>query len=429
MQIELQIGEGLKRTLSVTVPAERVETAVNQKLTEMRPKMRMNGFRPGKVPLDVVTREYGAEVRREVLGGLISEAIDAGVAQHDLAPVAPPSIDSLDAVVGSDVRFTASLEVMPEVVLGAVESLSVAVPQAEVSEADVAAMIDRLRRQRAQWVVVEDAAVNGDRARIDFVGRIDDEAFEGGSGEGHTLELGSGKFLADFEAGVLGMKPGETRKVPVAFPADYPAEKLQGRTAEFELTLHALQRAQPPEIDAAFCEAFGIEGGDLEALQREVRGNMERELKAGLRRLLKRAVLDGLVGLSEFPTPAALVQREQEVMRQQLAEQYRVPVERIDPSRFVADAEKRVRLGLLLGHLARTHGLRADEARVEGLLAEMAASYEQPEQVIAHYRNTPELMGNVRALAVEDAVVDWALAQLQAQPLDLSFDAVMAQLQ
>ncbi len=426
MQVTLETAEGLLRRLSVQVPAAQVDEAVEQRLKDLARRVRMDGFRPGKAPLPVVRQRYGEQARDEVVGDLIQRTYVNAVTEQKLRPAGGPRITEVDMIAGEGLRYVAEIEVYPEITLADLSAIAIERPKAEIGEADVDAMIENLRKQRVTYNTVERAAAEGDRVIVDFKGSIDGEPFDGGSAQDMPVELGKGMLLKDFEAPIVGMKAGESKTIEVTFPEDYHAEHLAGKKASFDVTVKSVAEPVLPEIDDAFCAAFGVKEGGAEALRGEVRKNMERELAQSIKRRVKQQVMDGLLAANEVPLPKALVEEEAQRVRQQFSQQMRgAKADQLPLDIFKPEAERRVKLGLLVAELVKSEGLKVDAARVDALLDDIAASYEDPAEVKVYYKSHPELMQNLEALAAEDLVVEHVLAKAKVTDKPMSFDEVV----
>ena len=416
MQVSVEITSGLGRRLTIGVPAERVEAEVNARLEKASRTIRLKGFREGRVPMKVVRQRFGAGVRQEVLGEVMSQSFYEAVRQEDLRPAGQPTIEPRSLINGRDIEFTATFEVYPEIDLIDFAKLSIDKPLSSVEDADVDRMIEVLRNQQAAWEPAERAAADADRVNIDFLGRRDGEAFEGGTAQGSDLVLGSGRMVPGFEAGIVGMSAGETRMVAITMPESYHAEALKGAAVEFEITVNSVSARKQPELDDAFFARFGVSDGGMDAFRVEVRSNMERELRQALRNKLKGRVLEALLQRTEVEVPGSLVSQEIESLRRQAVRQFGGDEARFDASMlpddmFRAQAERRVSLGLLLGEVIRRESLKADPARVRQMVEETASTYEEPQEVINWYYGNREQLATIEAVALEDQVIDLILGR------------------
>ncbi len=427
MMVQVQALKGLERRMEVSVPASRVEQQVDKRLFKVSRSARIKGFRPGKAPIHVVRKHYGAQVREEVVGDLIRETFAEALKQEKLTPAGGPRIEPLAAAQGSDLKYAAVFEIYPEVALKGLEGMALVRPQATVGEGDVDRMLDSLREQRPDFVAVERPAGDGDRVTIDFEGLLDGEPFEGGKAEGHQFLLGTGRMLKDFEDGVRGMEPAGTKTFDVAFPAEYPAKNLAGRTAQFTVTLKAVEEKRLPVVDDEFCKAFGIEEGGVEALRTEVRENMERELEQAVRARLKSQVMDQLLAANPVEVPQVLV--EQEIRDLQLEALRRMgarSAKQLPPrGPFEAGARRRVALGLLLNEAIRHEGVVLDQARVQARLDDMVGGYGDPDAARKQYTENEGAMRQLQMMVLEEQVVDRILEKAKVTDQPATFKDIM----
>ncbi|MAS41507.1 MAG: trigger factor [Porticoccaceae bacterium] len=429
MQVSIETTSGLERRLTVGVPAAEVEGAVSERIEKAARTIRLNGFRPGRVPVKVVRQRFGGAIRQEVIGETLSRTFQDAVSREGIRPAGPPRIDPVRDEPGEDLEYTAVFEVYPEVRLGDLGALEIVKPVASVVDADVDAMIERLRDQRASWEEVERPAAAGDRVRIDYRGTRGGEAVEGGSAEGAELVLGSGRMIPGFEDAVVGMSAGDSKTVTLAFPEDYQEESLRGVDVEFEIALESVQEKRLPEVDAEFLQAFGIEDGDMERFRSEVQRNMERELNTALRSKLKSRTLEQLLASHEVELPQALVAEEIKVVRRQMVAQFGGGAsfdESMLPDDLFADqARRRVKLGLIVAEIVKSAEIRVDEARVRERLAEIAAGYEDPEQVMRYYLSNEEALNALQGTVMEDQVVDHLVAGARVVEEPLDYEAAL----
>lgn len=429
MQVSIETTSGLERRLTVEVPAAEVEDAVSERIEKAAKTVRLNGFRPGRVPVRVVRQRFGSAIRQEVIGETLSRTFQDAVSREGVRPAGPPRIDPMRDEPGEDLAYTAVFEVYPEVRLADLAALEIVKPVASVSDADVDAMIERLREQRASWDEVERPAALGDRARIDYRGTRGGEVVEGGSAEGAELVLGSGRMIPGFEDAVVGMSAGDSKTVALTFPEDYQEESLRGAEVEFEITLQAVEEKHLPEVDAEFLKAFGIEDGNMEGFRSEVQRNMERELNTALRSKLKNRALEQLLASHEVELPQALVAEETKVVRRQMVAQFGGGAsfdESMLPDDLFADqARRRVKLGLIVAEIVKSAEIRVDEARVRERLTEIAAGYEDPEQVMRYYLSNEEALNALQGSVMEDQVVDHLLAGAKVVEEPLGYEAAL----
>ena len=413
MQVSVETTSTLGRRVTVGVPAERLETVISKRLEDARKNLRINGFRPGKVPLREVKRRYGDAVRQDVLDEVMRESFIKAIEQEKLEPAGMPQLEPTVNEPGKDLEFVATFDVFPQIEVGEFGDIAVARPAAEVTDADIDEMIDTLRKQRADWEVVDRAAAEGDRVNIDYEGRKDGEVFAGGSAKGQNLVLGSGSMIPGFEDGLIGAKAGDEKVLSLTFPEDYHAEELKGAAVEFTVKVNQVEAQALPEVDAEFMEAFGVEGGDMDKFRAEVRKNMERELKNAVRGKVKEQVMDGLVEANQFDVPEALVSNEIDRMRQQMMQQFgggqQFDSSLLPDELFREQAERSVRLGLVVRAILDKHGMKADADKVRGRIEEIAEQYEEPDEVIKYFYGNQQQLQQVEAAVLEEQVVDMVL--------------------
>jgi len=429
MQVSLEKSAGLERRLKVQVPAERIERETEDRLKSLSKRAKVDGFRPGKVPLKVVKQRFGDQIRSEVVTDLLQSSYNEALAQQKLNPAGGPRIDSIDAAPGKDLQFTAVFEVYPEITLKGVEGIKVERPVAAVDAEDIDAMVDNLRHQRADWEAVERAAKDGDRVLIDFEGSVDGTPFPGGKGERVPVVLGEKRMLPDFEQGLEGIKPGESREFGVKFPDDYHAKELAGKAARFKVTSHSVEGQVLPALDDEFCKTFGIKEGGIEKLRSEVADNMRRELDDTIRRKLKDQALDALLKANTLELPKSLVDEEIERLRHDALVRIGVrdskKASELPRELFEEQAGKRVSLGLLVGEIINQQKLSVDQKRVDERLERMAGEYSTPAEAVRSFRSNADIMRQVETLVLEEQAVDWLLGKASVTDKPTTFKALM----
>ncbi len=423
MQVSVEAGEGLERKLTVQVPAETVEMEVNNRLNSIKRTVKIDGFRPGKVPLKVVKQKYSGTVLQEVAGELMQSSFREAITQEKLTPAGDPVINAQDLVLGETMEYTATFEVYPEVALAPVTDLAIEKLEASVEDSDVDKMIEVLRKQKLDWEEVERASANDDRINIDFVGTVDGEEFDGGSAKDMPMVLGAGQMIPGFEEHLTGLKSGDESTFKVPFPADYAAKDLAGKEAEFAVTVKKVEQPKLPELNEDFAKAFGIASGDVDELKKDIRGNMERELAKKLRTVLKGSVMDALVAANALDVPATVVQQEAEALQKQTEAQ--TPGNSSTTESFLGDAKRRVQLGMILAEVAKTSELQIDADMLKQRVEDMARDYDDPDEFVRYYMGNQELLSGIRTLVMEDKVVDWVAEQAKISSKNSTFDAVM----
>ncbi len=427
MQISVENTGKLERRMQVQVPAERVSKEIATRLKELSRTARLKGFRPGKAPITVIRQQFGQQVHREVIGELMQSSFAEAVTQNQLSPAGSPRIEPTSVAEGQDLTYVATFEVFPEVALQPIGSLSIERVTAEVSEADVDAMIERLRKQQTKYSAVTRPAADGDKVTVDFVGSIDGNAFAGGKGENVPIVLGEGRMLPQLEQGLAGASSGESREVGVDFPADYRATELAGKHAVFKVDVKSVEEPVVPALDDEFCVAFGVAEGGVPKLREDVRANMQRELEQSLRNRNKAAVLDKLYQANPVDVPNALL--ESQIRDMQIEEMRRTGAKDVSqaPPRepFIEPARRRIALGLLINEIIRREKIVLDPARSNARLDEMVGAYGDPAALKRAYLQNADAMRQVQSLALEDQVTDFILEHAQVHATPHTFKELM----
>jgi trigger factor len=421
MQVSVEKTGDLERRMTVQVPGDSIDSQVATRLDELRRQVRLKGFRPGKVPMNVVRQRYGKQVREEVLGQVMESSLQQAIGQEKLRVAGVSRLQPSSGLeFDGDFEFIAELEVFPELPEIDVSEFSFERPVAEVSDADVDDMIDTLREQRREWQAVERAAAEGDRVRLSYVADLDGTRIPDQGQHELAPTLGKMQSFPELEQVLLGMSAGESNSAELTFPSDYRYQALAGKTAKVELTVKKVEDSDLPEVNDEFAALFGIEGG-VEQMRKDVRKNLERELRQGVASRLKLAVTDKLnERFSDLKLPRTSVIQEARQMAQQYAQQS--GHEQLPPvEQFLPTAEKRLRLGLLMGELARQHEIRIDQARVQQKLEEIADTYEEPSQIIEIYRADANLMDQLENVVLEEQVMDLVLDKAQVVDKSMSF--------
>ena len=424
----IETTQGLERRVSITIPADSVKSAVREELKRVAKNARVDGFRKGKVPPQIIEQRLGASVRNDVLNDLLPRHFFDLMFQEKVNLAGRPTfaVDSYEE--GKDLQFTATFEVYPEVKLQGLENIKVEKPTVEISEADIDKMVDVLRKQQATWAETQDAAKAEDRVTLDFSGSIDGEEFEGGKASDFVLLMGQGRMIPGFEEGIVGHKAGEQFDINVTFPAEYHSESLKGKAAKFAVTLKKVEVMVLPELTDEFVSKFGPNSKTVADLRVEIKKNMERELKNALVSRVKNQVIDGLIEQNPLDVPAAAIEQEIEVLRNQAAQRFGGNAQQaaqLPRELFEEQAKRRVQVGLLFSEVIASNELKADEARVKAMIEDIASAYEQPAEVIEYYNKNKELMNNIRNVVLEEQAVDAVLAKAQVTEKASSFDEIM----
>ena len=429
MQVHLETTSGLARKLRVNIPAERVEGAVAARLKRIAAKAKLPGFRPGKAPFKVIESQYKDSARFEVMNDLINETFPKALDEVKLQPAGSPKFDL--GSMSEGMEYTASFDVYPEISLNSV-GIAVSKPAVTITDADVERLIENLRKARRTFAEVSRAAANGDQVTVDFVGKMGGEPFQGGEGKDVQFEVGAGQFLPDLEAGISGHAAGEAFTVDVNFPEDYRAEALKGKTAQFDVTLKAVKEATLPSLDdAEFLKAHAAE--DEASLRAKSKIALENERNKAVKNRVKTQIMDGLLAANPIDVPASLIEQEIPRLREEalarMGQQVKIPddkkAELFPAAMFEASAKRRVALGLLIGEVIKTKQIKLDPAKVEATLTEMAGDYEDPTEVKNYYRGRQDLMQGLRAVVIEDQVVEALVAEANVTDSEQSLEQLL----
>ncbi|HXC60186.1 MAG TPA: trigger factor [Steroidobacteraceae bacterium] len=423
MQFTVKTTTGLERRIEVEIPHTRVAGEVDRRLRDLSRTANIRGFRKGKVPLAVVKQQYGSQVHGDAVSELIRQSYSDAVNKENLRPASGPRIEPIQIEPGNDLKFAAVFEVMPEISVKPVDDLAIERPTTDVTEADIDAMIESMRRQRVTYSAVDRAAQKGDRVTVDFAGRVDGVAFDGGTGTDMQVVIGSGRAIADFEAALIGMSRDEKKTAPVKFPDNYGAKELAGKNAEFDLTVKSVEGEELPAVDEAFAQAFGLADGGIEALRGEVRKSMEREALQAVRTKLRNQVFEALQRDNPVELPRSMVDEQVQQLQIDLLQRMgREDMSQMPPREpFEEPARRRVALGLIVGEIARRENLQADRNQVFARLEEVAASYPDPEQVKRAYLQNADAMRQIETGVVEEQVVNWVLGKARVTDRPISF--------
>jgi trigger factor len=428
MQVSLSATGGLERRLEVAVPANEVASEVEQRLKQISRTARLKGFRPGKAPYAVVRKQFGDQVHTEVVSDLMRSSFAKALSQEKLTPAANPKIEPLAIGPGSDLKYAATFEVMPEVKVAAAEGIAVERPSSSVTETDIDAMIESMRRQRPNFAAVERGARDTDRVVVDYKGTIDDQPFDGSDGTDINVIIGSRQSMPELEDGLKGAAAGESRTVTVSFPAEHPNKAVAGKTAQLQVTIKRVEEQSLPAVDEEFCRAYGVEEGGVDALRTEVRKSMERELADVIRNRVRGQVLDALYRQNPVDVPRALLEEQVQQLQIDTARRMGVRDASQIPARgpFEEPARRRVALGLLMSQIVQNEQIKLDRERVQTRLSDLVAGYpeEQQQEALRAYQQNQDAMRQVESAALEDQVVDWVLGRANITDKPMTFKEI-----
>lgn len=437
MAVTVETLDKLERKMTLTLPVNAIQSEVDSRLKRLARTVKMDGFRPGKVPLSVVAQRYGYSVHYEVMNDKVGEAFAAAANEAKLRVAGQPKITEKEGAPEGELAFDAVFEVYPDVKIGDLAAAEVEKIGTEVTDEAIDRTLDILRKQRRTFAQkpAEGTAAEGDRVTVDFEGKIDGETFAGGKAEDFQFMVGEGQMLKEFDESVRGMKTGESKTFPLAFPADYHGKDVAGKTADFMVTVKKIEAANQPEVNEAFAKSLGIQEGTVEALRADIRKNLEREVKFRLLARNKQAAMDALIAQSELDLPKSIVQNEIdrliEGQRNELKQRGLKDVEKLPiPEDIVRpQAERRVRLGLVVAELVRANGLEAKPEQIKQHIEELAASYERPADVVRWYYGDNRRLAEVEAIVIENNVTDFILSKAKTVEKQLAFDELMGQQQ
>ena len=435
MTVTVETLEKLERKITLSVPVTSIQTEVDARLKKLARTVKMDGFRPGKVPMNVVAQRYGYSVQYEVLNDKVGEAFAQAANEAKVRVAGQPRISEKEGAPEGELTFDAIFEVYPDVKLADLSSVEVEKATASVSDEAIDKTVDILRKQRRTFAqrAQADAAVDGDRVTIDFEGKIDGEPFAGGKAEDFQFLVGEGQMLKEFEDAVRGMKSGESKTFPLAFPADYHGKDVAGKTADFLVTVKKIEAAHLPEVNEALAKSLGIADGTVEGLRADIRKNLEREVKFRLLARNKSAAMEALVAKAELELPQSIVQSEvdrlKEGARADLKQRGIKDADKapIPDDIFRPQAEQRVRLGLVVAEVVRSHDLHAKPEQIRAHIEELAASYERPQDVVRWYYSDNQRLAEVEAVVIESNVAEFVLSKAKVSEKAISFEELMGQ--
>ncbi len=423
MQVSLETTGTLERKMTIEVPAEKVSTAMEQRLQKMSRQVKISGFRPGKVPLNIVKQRYGKQVFQEVVADTMQSSYQEAIHQEKLRPAGSPHIEPLSLETDQDLRYVATFEVYPEISLADTSKFEVETADVKITQDDIESMLEKLRKPKTLWNEVSREAKEDDQITLDFKGTIDGDVFPGGSQDDFTIVLGSSTLLPEFEQQLYGVKKGEEKTFNVTFPKDYMQQELAEKEASFEIKIKKIEEGKLPEIDEAFVKEFGIEDGNLDTLKEQLKNNMMGELEQRKKAYVKDQVMKRLFEANEFEIPIALVNQEVQALRQQAMNNMNLKDESKLPDKlFEEEAKRRISLGLIIGEIVSINKIQLDSDKVNEQLNLIASSYAKPEEVIQYYRSNTQAMASIESVVMEEQVVDWVLEQAKQTTKSFTFD-------
>jgi trigger factor len=426
MQVTVETTAGLERKMRVVVPAERLEALVTEKIKQTAKQAKINGFRPGKVPLREVKRRFGAGIRQEVSSEMIQSTYGEALQKEDINPAGMPKIEEVNIEEGKDLEYTAVFEVFPQIEVSGLDKIEVERLSSSIEESDLEKMIETLREQRPVYAETERAAAEKDQVTLDFEGFLGDEAFEGGKAEGAEIVLGSGSMIPGFEDGITGLKSGEEKGLELTFPESYEVKNLAGQEVLFKIKVNKVAEPGLPELNDEFFEQFDVKEGGVEAFRKEVTNNMRRELDSAIKAKIKDQVMDGLSDNNDVDLPQSLIDQEVNRMRQEAVQQFGGGAQ-FDPSMLPAEmfseqAQKRVKLGLIVSEIVDKNSLEANAEKVREAIEEMASTYQEPEEVINYYYSNEQQLSQIQNVVLEEQIVNFVLESAKVTEKTVSYD-------
>lgn len=427
MQVSVETTQGLERKVNLSIVRSEFESELQKRLQDLSKRAKIDGFRPGKIPLNVVKKKYGPAVEQEILGEMMQTRFFEVVKEQSLQPAGYPRLipDNLSAQQDENIEFTATFEVYPEISLVDMQQLSVDKPVVSIDDDAVQAMLDDIRVQRKHWVEKTGAAEDGDRVTLDFEGKVDGEVFEGGSGSGMQVEIGAGRLIPGFEDKLVGLATGDHSDLDLAFPDDYQVADLAGKPVVFHVEVTKVENPELPEVNEDFIKSMGVADGNLDSFREQIKQNMEREADSQIASKLKGAVMDQLLQKHEFDVPSSMIDREIHALMEQRKASMGQHAMEIKPEMFEQEARRRVALGLILSEVISKNELKADPAKVKQNIENLAAGYQKPEEVVQYYYSSKERMAEIENYTLEQSVVEWVLENASVQEKPMTFKELM----
>lgn len=423
MQVSVQTLSGLERQMTVAVPADKIESEIQNRLSAMSKRARLSGFRPGKAPMHVIKQHYGPQIQQEVMGEVLESSFYEAVTKEKLRPAGQPHIHSKSRQPGQPLEYTATFEIYPEVRVSPLSNVEIEKPTASITDADIDRVIENIRKQRMEWVAVDRASKTGDRVRIDFKGSLNGEVFTGGEAKDMPVELGKQRMIPGFEDKLTGVTAGAQLSFNLRFPADYHRPEMADKEVQFEATVNVVEEGRMPELTPEFVATLGVTDGTVESLRNDVRGNMQRELDDRIQTLLKQNAMDALYKNNPLDIPKALVTQEMRALKQQ---QKMPDVAELD-SKLEEFARRRVALALLLSEIVREQKIKVEPKKLREAVERFASTYERPDEVIQWYYADKKRLGEVESYVLENEVVAWVATHARVKEVGSTFDALIKQ--
>ncbi len=430
MQVSVETTTGLERQITVTLPAKRIDSAVDQKVLQTAKTIRIDGFRKGKVPISLVQKRYGISIRQEVVGELIQSSYFDAIAEADINPAGMPSIEPQKSIAKQDFIYTAVVEVYPEIILKDPAELFIERHSGTVRDTDVDNMIALLQKQQISWQPVDRASVESDQVNIDFTGYIDSEVFPGGTAQEYDLILGENTMIPGFEAGIIGMKAEAEKDITVIFPKDYNTQSLQGKEALFKIRVNKVSEANLPELNDEFFALYNPKEAGIAGFRKEIQKNMTNEMNQAIKNKLKNKILDAYLALSQFDVPQALIKDEIQRMKQEYKEQLsgsdtQLNQAMLPDEMFTKQATHHVKLRLLVAEIIKVNKLEATMHKVKSLVTDLAQGYDKPQELIDYYMNNKKKLSQIENLVLEDQVVDHLLAAASITEVEIDYETAV----
>lgn len=427
MQVSVESTGNIGRKMNISVPFEKIDGEVEKRLKDMRGKARLDGFRPGKAPLSVVSQQYGDSIYQEVVSETIDSSLNEAAQAENLRIAGYPTIKNIVMKPSQDLQYTAIFDVYPVFEIANIEALEITKASVEITDVDINKMIETLQEQQKEWQDVERAAEKDDVVVLDFDGFIEGKPFKGGSAKKFTVEVGAGRMLKEFDDALFGMSAGDEKKIDVVFPENHPSKELKGKTAQFDIKVSVVRESTLPKVDEDFIKKFGVEDGLEEGFRSEIKSNMERELEQKVNARLKQSVMDGLHELHDIDLPKSLVSEEIKHVRDEMTENTKgADLSSLPDDLFKAQAARRVKLGLIVGEIITTNNLKKDQQKVNDMLETMAATYEDPQALVDYYKENEQAMQTVEAAVMEEMIVEWVLEKANVSTEEMTFAELMA---